>query len=120
MCDVEKVMLTFADCEKLTDDCFCLAVCPVAWRQGDPYLFMYAGESLASCIDQAIADKQINLQRLESLLTHEGWEAARRIHDIFGLLHRHQVENVLRKTAFYRKYAVWRVGSLRDFLTSKK
>lgn len=120
MYDIEKVMLTFADCENLSDDCFCLAACPVGWIQGDRYLFMYAGESQASCIDQAIGDGLINLQRLESLLYYQGWEVAGRVHEVIDSLNRDQIEILLRRTAFYRNYAVWRVGTLRDFLEREK
>lgn len=143
MYDIEKVMATFADCENLSDDCFCLAVCPFEWRNGDRHIYLYGGKSLRSCVDYAIADQTISLKSLKRTLYNAGWEAVARgcsfdddeidnlseqfspwdfatIYEAMALLDGDQIVKVVGRASLYRNCELWRVGALRDFLTGKK
>ena len=142
MYDIEKVALTFADCSHLSDDCFCLVFCPVDWKKGDDRLLLYAGETRAICIYQAILDHVISVKILKCLLLSNGWAAVGRayvfdeeeldnlraqfspwefvsIYDALEGMTAYQIERALTKASFDEYCALWPVGALRYFLEEK-
>lgn len=143
MYDIEKTMLTFAECEDLSNECICLAVCPIGWKKGDTHLLLYGGKTISSCVNQAIADHAVSVKGLKRHLYNVGWKAAGQlcgfgdyeldnlseqfspwdfatIYEAMALLDGDQIVKVLGRASLYRNCELWRVGALRDFLTGKK